>query len=166
MTDHQRLKVTGALSDMSAGLANITETSDATADEARPSLHLMDLYLDCISFNELPRLLADNQGQYIDDFKSMHRAASNTPNTIIVVCSSVLSNDILQPTAANFYRDSQLVASIKALPGRVTAPDAQLLAVHITRALTLGADHIILIIDSAHAVQSAVNPSIHGGQAH
>ncbi|KAJ3576940.1 hypothetical protein NP233_g72 [Leucocoprinus birnbaumii] len=164
MTNHQCLKVTGALSDMSAGLANITKIFDATANVARPSFCLMDLYPDRITFNELPRLIDDNQGQYIDDFKSMHWAASNTPNTIIVVCSSVLSNDIPQTTAAaNFNRDGQLIAFIKALPGCITAPDAQLLVVRfgITRALTLGAEHIILITNSAHAVRSTVNPSVH-----
>ena len=60
------------------------------------------------------------------------------------------------------------MSSSKALAGRTTAPDAKLFAIRldVSKATSMGIEHITLITDSLGPARRSVNPSVHSGQAY
>ncbi|KAF5356981.1 hypothetical protein D9756_006350 [Leucocoprinus leucothites] len=129
----------------------------------------MDCFVDRVKFKEV-----DNDQDDTDKLWALESAyecaRSNLDCVTVATDASVCTDHTIQAVAAVFllHRD-ELLWWFHCAVGKATTPDAELFA------LQLGVEHaccvpnaklIVLFTDHITAVQSAVDPSTHSGQAH
>lgn len=169
MTSPQKKKVIGSLMNASKRLDKLSELFEPFAQANSPGHCLLDLYRDRVHFTDWDPVEGVTPGYIrILDSAFVQAKANNEAAYAAVDASLPTKGKFQAVSAAVVLRGDNLVKRVSRVAGRVTAPDAELMAI------TLGVVHacavdglkkIYIFTDHIAAAKRAVDPSVHSRQS-
>ncbi|CAA7267340.1 unnamed protein product [Cyclocybe aegerita] len=165
MTPAMRGKVKSMIMEVDEHVHTLTETFEPHAPEARPGDWLLDRFVDCLHFNE--RDPTQDRRPYLDELIAKARA---DPLAVLAATDGSVpqSNQYQTASAAIIYKGHRKLKRTRYVSGRVTALDAELNAIACAVCLAVkqaNCQHIMVFTDSMGSAHTAVDPSMHSGQA-
>jgi len=174
MAPAMRDKVHGTIMEIENHHHELTEVFEPCTPDNRPGFRLMDRFVAQVSFNDF-KINMENEALSVTNRKialdALIDELKDDEHAVYCGTDTSLPANIWHQAASAYliYRQGDVVHRARYIAGRVTAPDAELYAIHaaIVKACSLpNVNNITLFTDLIASARRAVNPSMHSGQGH